>query len=134
MKNNMAFKMFRTHTFPFMSELSIDKCFIVVSGSQIKATNKIVKSIVKDFTGNFICIIISFVRVLRIRKTYIQCDEVIIMAFVWRVATWGIRMSRPGLKQITAFMTLFKEQLAMNRSCYDILSLLNITRFRPQQS
>ena len=67
-----------------MSELSIDKCFIVVSGSQIQATNKIVKSIVKDFTGNFICIIISFVRVLRIRKTYIQCDEVIIMAFVWR--------------------------------------------------
>ena len=65
-----------------MSEQGIDKCFIVVSGSQIKATNKIVKSIVKDFTGNFICIIISFVRVLRIRKTYIQCDEVIIMAFV----------------------------------------------------
>ena len=66
--------------------LSIDKCFIVVSGSQIETTNKIVKSIVKDFTVNFICIIISFVIVLRIRsrKISIQCDEVIIMAFVWR--------------------------------------------------
>ena len=65
--------------------LRIDKCFIVVSGSQIETTNKIVKSIVKDFTVNFICIIISFVRVLRIsRNISIQCDEVIIMAFVWR--------------------------------------------------
>ena len=51
-------------------ELSIDKWFFVESGSQIETTNKIVKSIVKNFTGKFICIIISFVRILRIRKIY----------------------------------------------------------------
>ena len=50
--------------------MSVDKLLFVLSGSQIETSNKTVKSIVTDFTGHFNCIIISFVRVLRIRKIY----------------------------------------------------------------
>ena len=41
-------------------------------------------------------------------------------------------MSRPGLKQITAFMALFREQLAENISGH--LGSINITRLGPFQA